>query len=74
MSREEPRFAFISEMRNRALARVDRCVAEGLFPPTTYAEVALRLLWAPVVGIAALLLSRRMPDEVDPDSARARRD
>ncbi len=67
VSREYERFAFISEMRNRALARVDRCVAEGLFPPTTYAEVALRLLWAPVVGIAALRLSRRMPDEVDPD-------
>ena len=67
VSREYERFAFISEMRNRALARVDRCVAEGLFPPTTHAEVALRLLWAPVVGIAALRLSRRMPDEVDPD-------
>ena len=32
VSREYERFAFISEMRNRALARVDRCVAEGLFP------------------------------------------
>ena len=67
VSREYERFAFISEMRSRALARVDRCVAEGLFPPTTHAEVALRLLWAPVVGIAALHLSRRMPDDLDPD-------
>ena len=67
VSREYERFAFISEMRARALARVDRCVAEGLFPPTTHAEVALRLLWAPIVGIAALRLSRRMPDESDPD-------
>ena len=32
VSREYERFAFISEMRSRALARVDRCVAEGLFP------------------------------------------
>ena len=64
---EYARFAFISELRNRALARVERCVSEGLFPATTHAEVALRLLWAPVVGIAALRLSRRMPDEVDPD-------
>jgi len=67
VSREYERFAFISEMKARALARVDRCVAEGLFPSTTHAEVALRLLWAPIVGIAALRLSRRMPDEVDPD-------
>jgi len=67
VSREYERFAFISEMRSRALARVDRCVAEGLFPPTTHAEVALRLLWAPVVGIAALRLSRRMSDDLDPD-------
>ena len=74
VSREYERFAFISEMRSRALARVDRCIAEGLFPPTTYAEVALRLLWAPVVGIAALRLSRRMPDERGSRSAGARRD
>jgi AcrR family transcriptional regulator len=67
VSKEYERFAFISEMRSRALARVDRCVAEGLFPPTTHAEVALRLLWAPIVGIAALRLSRRLPLEVDPD-------
>jgi AcrR family transcriptional regulator len=68
VSREYERFAFISEMRSRALARVERCIAEGLFPDTTYGEVALRLLWAPVVGFAALRLSHRIPDgvEIDP--------
>ena len=64
VSREYERFAFISEMRKRALARVERCIAEGLFPDTTHAEVALRLLWAPVVGFAALRLSHRIPDGV----------
>jgi AcrR family transcriptional regulator len=64
VSRDYERFAFISEMRNRALARVERCIAEGLFPDTTHAEVALRLLWAPVVGFAALRLSHRIPDAV----------
>ena len=68
VSQEYERFAFISEMRNRALARVERCVAEGLFPATTYAEVALRLLWSPIVGIAALRLSQRLPDGVDIDA------
>ncbi len=68
VSKEYERFAFISEMRTRALARVERCIAEGLFPETTYAEVALRLLWAPIVGIAALRLSHRMPDSLDIDA------
>ena len=68
VSKEYERFAFISEMRSRAIARVERCIAEGLFPGTTHAEVALRLLWAPVVGFAALRLSQRIPDgvEIDP--------
>ena len=64
VSREYERFAFISEMRSRAMARVERCIAEGLFPETTYAEVALRLLWAPIVGFAALRLSQRIPEGV----------
>jgi AcrR family transcriptional regulator len=67
VSKDYERFAFISDMRGRALARVERCIAEGLFPPTTHAEVALRLLWAPVVGIAALRLSQRIPEGVQID-------
>jgi len=68
VSKDYERFAFISEMRKRALARVERCIAEGLFPGTTHAEVALRLLWAPVVGFAALRLSHRIPEgeAIDP--------
>src|ERR1044071_8404920 len=46
VSKDYERFAFISEMRKRALARVERCIAEALFPATTHPEVALRLLWA----------------------------
>ena len=68
VSKDYERFAFISEMRSRALARVERCVAQGLFPRTTHADVALRLLWAPIVGFAALRLSQRIPEgvEIDP--------
>lgn len=68
VSREYERFAFISDMRNRMLAKVERCVSEGAFPPTTYGEVAMRLLWAPIVGIAALRLSNRVPPDVDCDA------
>lgn len=67
VSKEYERFAFISEMRSRALARVERCIAQGLFPETTHAEVALRLLWAPIVGFAALRLSQRIPEGVEMD-------
>jgi RND family efflux transporter MFP subunit len=68
VSKEYERFAFISEMRSRALAQVERCMAAGLFPATTQPEVALRLLFAPVIGIAALRLSNRLQPEVDADA------
>jgi AcrR family transcriptional regulator len=68
VSREYERFAFITEMRNRALSQVQRCIAEGVFPPTTYADVALRLLFAPIFGIVALRLSNRLAPLEDPDA------
>jgi hypothetical protein len=54
-------------MRSRVLAQVERCIAEGVFPVTTHAEIALRLLWAPIFGIAALRLSQRFAPTVDAD-------
>ena len=68
VSKEYERFAFISEMRNRALAQVQRCITGGLFPSRTDPEVALRLLFAPVIGIAALRLSNRMQNDIDADA------
>ena len=68
VSREYEQFAFISEMRNHALAKVHRCIAEGVFPPTTNAVVALRLLFAPIFGIAALRLSHRLTPLEDADA------
>jgi RND family efflux transporter MFP subunit len=68
VSKEYERFSFISAMRGRALAQVERCIADGIFPPTTDPETALRLLFAPVIGIAALRLSNRMQPDVDADA------
>jgi RND family efflux transporter MFP subunit len=68
VSKEYERFSFISEMRSRALAQVERCIAGGVFPSTTYPEVALRLLFAPVIGIAALRLSNRLQPDIDADA------
>jgi RND family efflux transporter MFP subunit len=68
VSKEYERFSFISDMRSRALAQVQRCIHDGIFPATTDPEVALRLLFAPVIGIAALRVSNRMQPDVDPDA------
>ena len=68
IGREYEQFAFMTELKNRVLARMQRCIDEGVFPPTVGADVALRLLWAPVIGIASGLLSQRLPQEVDADA------
>jgi RND family efflux transporter MFP subunit len=68
VSREYERFSFISAMRGRALAQVERCIEDGIFPAGTDPETALRLLFAPVIGIAALRLSNRMQPDVDADA------
>src|SRR5687767_2051565 len=65
VSKEYERFSFISDMRSRALAQVQRCAEVGIFPATIDPEVTLRLLFAPVIGIAGLrLLNGRQPDGV----------
>ena len=68
IGREYERFAFMSELRNRTLAQMQRCVAEGVFPATIHAEVAMRLVLAPIFGIAALRLSQRLAPSVDADA------
>jgi membrane fusion protein (multidrug efflux system) len=68
VSKEYERFSFIADMRNRARAQVERCIEDGIFPATIDPEVALRLLFAPVIGIAALRVSNRMQPDVDADA------
>jgi AcrR family transcriptional regulator len=68
IGRECEQFAFMMDLRNRVLARVQRCIDEGVFPPTVRADVALRLLWAPVIGIVSGLLSHRLPADIDADA------
>jgi AcrR family transcriptional regulator len=65
---ESERFAFMSEIKDALLARVQRCVDEGLFPASLHPRVALRLLWAAVIGIASLRLSDRLAPGEDPDA------
>jgi AcrR family transcriptional regulator len=57
------RFPFLLEMRERFFAQMQRCIAVGLLPASTNAKAAVRLLLAPIFGIAALRLSDRIPDD-----------
>jgi AcrR family transcriptional regulator len=66
IGREYERFAFMSDLKSRLRSRMQQCIDQGLFPSTIDAEVALRLVWAPVLGIAALRLSERLtPEDAD---------
>jgi len=66
IAREYERFAFMSELKSRLRSQMQCCVDRGVFPPHVHAEVGLRLLWAPVIGIAALRLSDRLsPEDAD---------
>jgi AcrR family transcriptional regulator len=65
---QSERFAFMSDIKNSLHARVQRCVDEGLFPASLRPQVALRLLWASVIGIASLRLSDRLPPGEDADA------
>lgn len=68
IGREYEQFAFMTDLKARVHARVQRCIDEGLFPATVRAEVALRLLWAPIIGITSFQLSQRLPPGVDADA------
>lgn len=65
---ESQRFTFMSEIKQVLLARVQRCVDQGLFPQTLNAAVALRLLLLGVIGVAGLRLSGRLFPGEDPDA------
>ena len=66
IAREYERFAFMSELKGRLLSQMRRCIATEVFPATVHPEVGLRLLWAPILGIAALRLSERLaPEDAD---------
>jgi AcrR family transcriptional regulator len=68
IAREADRFAFVLEIRERIRTRMQRCIDEGVFPSTLVALVALRLLMAPVMGLALLRLSSRLQPDEDADA------
>jgi AcrR family transcriptional regulator len=67
ISREYEQFAFMLEMKQRLLGLIGSCVEQGLLPAGLHPTVALRLLLAPVLGIAAMQLSKRLGEGEDAD-------
>jgi AcrR family transcriptional regulator len=62
------RFAFMVEIKNAIRTRMQRCIDEGLFPPSLDVDVALRLILVPVFGLVLLQLSGRLLPHEDPDA------
>jgi len=68
IGQEYERFPFMSEIHARIRGRMQRGIDEGFFPGTLDAVVALRLICAPIFGIATLRLSNRLASSEDADA------
>ncbi|MEQ1758362.1 MAG: TetR-like C-terminal domain-containing protein [Vicinamibacterales bacterium] len=67
ISKEYERFAFMSMMRDKTTERMQRCIDTGALPAEVNIHAAIRLLFAPVLGFAAMRLSNRLAPGEDPD-------
>lgn len=68
ISKEYERFAFMSELRDKTVTRMQRCIDTGVLPAALHIDAAMRLLFAPIIGFAALRLSKRLTPWDDPDA------
>ena len=68
IARDSEQFAFMVEIKNAIRTQMQRCLDAGLFPPALDVDVALRLILAPVMGLALLRLSGRLMPHEDADA------
>jgi len=68
VGREAERFAFMLEIKDAILTRMQRCIDAGIFPPSIEAQAGLRLLLAPVFGLVLMHLSGRLAPNEDADT------
>jgi AcrR family transcriptional regulator len=68
ISQEYQRFAFMSELRDKTMTRMQRCLDTGALPSALHIDTAIRLLFAPVIGLAGLRMSKRLAPWEDPDA------
>ena len=67
ISREYERFAFAQETKQHIIEELARCMKANVFPPTVKPSVAMRILFAGMLGVAALKLSDRLGPGEDAD-------
>lgn len=68
IARDSEQFAFMLELKDAIRTRMQRCLDAGLFPLPLDVDVALRLVLAPVMGLAMLRLSGRLLPHEDADA------
>jgi AcrR family transcriptional regulator len=68
IGRDFERFPVMREMKQRLIAQMQRCISAGVFPAALNPQVAVRILCAPIFGIAALRLSERIPGDAAADA------
>ena len=68
IGREYERFGFMAEMRSRVLAQITRAIDAGELPHDLAPQAAMRLLSAPILGLAAMRLSNRLTVDEHPDA------
>lgn len=68
IGREYEQFAFMTEMRAKFLAQITRAIESGDLPAALDPRVAIRLLLAPILGLAAMRLSQRLAPDEDADA------
>jgi AcrR family transcriptional regulator len=67
VAQEAERLSFMREIRDAFRSRMQRCIDDGVFPASLAVPVALRLMLAPVLGLALLRLSGRLQPGEDAD-------
>ncbi len=68
ISREYQRFAFMAELRDKTITRIQRCLDTGALPSSLHIDAAVRLMFAPIIGFAALRMSNRLAPWEDADA------
>jgi AcrR family transcriptional regulator len=61
--RESERFTFAREKKDELIGEVEEAIGQGVFPVTTPAMAALRILMMGVLGVAVMRLSGRVTPE-----------
>jgi hypothetical protein len=68
ISRADECFAAARSLKHQLHSRIQSCIDAGELPATVQVAVAFRLLTVPLLGMAAMRLSDRVPEGEHPDA------